>query len=281
VTRRFAFVAITLLGACIDLDEPPPSPSVMYIADRGANRVTRFDGVTGEYLGELAMNDRPSCVRPGPDGALYVASFGDSEVTRIDPTTGETLGLFYKDTNILEEPVELLFRGSELVVLGNDTNNAIVIDASGTMIHDVGYPDMRGAHDFVFGDDDLLYVATEHDVSTNSTMQVWDVASGTQLGTFGSLDQIANASGIALVDGALLVTDFERGTLLRFDGHVPTVLATGLKHPVALELGLDGMLYIADETGVVRYTRKGVRDGMFIAKGPHFVSARSLTITAR
>ena len=52
----------------------------MYIADRGANRVARFDGVTGEYLGALAENDRPSSVRPGPDGALYVASFGDRDV---------------------------------------------------------------------------------------------------------------------------------------------------------------------------------------------------------
>lgn len=269
------------VGACIDLDAPPPPPSVMYVADRGANRIVTFDGVTGEYLGALAENDRPSCVRPGPDGALYVASFGDSEVTRIDPTTGETLGLFYKDTNVLEEPVELLFRGTELVVLGNDTNNAIVIDASGTMTHDVGYPDMRGAHDFVFGSDGLLYVATEHDVSTNSAMQIWDVASGEQLATFGSLDQIANATGVALVDGALLVTDFERGTLLRFDGQEPTILATDLKHPVALELGLDGMLYIADETGIVRYTAGGVRDGMFIAKGANLTSARSLTITPR
>src|SRR5688500_12948073 len=167
----------------------------MYVADRTANRIVRFDGVTGEYQGEVAQVDRPSSMRLGPDGMLYVAGYGDSEVTRVELATGAQLD-FYQNTEVLEEPVELVFRDRQLVVLGHDTHNAIVIDPSGAMVRDVGYPDMRGAHDFVFGDDGLLYVATEHDVSLGTALQVWDVSTGEMVHRFGTLDQIANATGI-------------------------------------------------------------------------------------
>src|SRR6185503_8108354 len=112
-------------------------------ADRGANRIVEFDGLTGDWGRDVTSVDRPSSVRLGPDHGLYIAAFGRSEILRIDAGAQHS---FFQDTEILEEPVELIFRGRELVVLGHDTHNAIVIDPTGTMTHDVGYPDMRGAH---------------------------------------------------------------------------------------------------------------------------------------
>jgi len=249
----------------------------MFVADRTANRIVRFDGVTGDWLGELAAIDRPSSVRLGPERMLYVAGFGDSAIVRIDARTGAPSGMFFQDTEILEEPVELVFRGAELVVLGHDTHNAIVIDPSGAMVHDVGYPDMRGAHDFVFGPGDLMYVATQYDVTLGSAIQVWDLALGAMVDRFASLDQLANATGIATVDDALYITDYERGQLVRFSGHAMEILADDLVHPIGLELGPDGLLYVIDDRGIHRYATDGSYVSLFAAIGEHLVGPRSAT----
>ncbi|HEY5946243.1 MAG TPA: hypothetical protein VIV40_12160 [Kofleriaceae bacterium] len=276
MTRR-ALVAFVVIAGCGDNAAPAPA-SVMFVADRTANRILQFDGVTGEFGGEVATVDRPSSVRFGPDHQLYVAAFGGSEILRIE--AGAPTG-FFRDTEILEEPVELIFRGPELVVLGHDTHNAVVIDPDGAMTHDVGYPDMRGAHDFVFGDDGLLYVATEHDVSLGTAIQIWDVQAGTMVGQLGTLDQLANATGIANVDGQLYVTDYERGRILRFDGDAPVVIADDLVHPISIELGPDGLFYVIDARGIHRYAQDGTYVSLFVPIGDHLVGPRSATFVLR
>jgi sugar lactone lactonase YvrE len=278
VTQRFVFVAVAL-AACADSPEPPAS--VMFVADRTANRIVQFDGVTGEWLGEVAAVDRPSSMRLGPDGMLYVAGFGRSEILRVDARSGAAAGSFFQNTEILEEPVELTFQGSELVVLGNDTQNAIVIDPTGAMVRDVGYPDMRGAHDFVFGNDGMLYVATEYDVVLGTAIQVWDLAAGAMVHRFGTQRQIANATGIVALDDALYVTDYERGRLIRFDAERPEVLAVGLVHPISLEVGLDGLFYVTDERGIHRYDREGNYVSLFVPIGEQLVGPRSVTFVPR
>ena len=278
MTRRFVMFAVTL-AACAG--EPEPAPSIMVVADRSADRLVAFDGVSGEWLGELASVDRPSSMRLGPDGMLYVAGFGRSEILRVDARAGGTLERFYRNTEILEEPVELLFRGTDLVVLGHDTHNAIVIDLTGAMVRDIGYPDMRAAHDFVFGDDGMLYVATQHDVELRAAVQVWDVALGTMVHRFGTQAQLANATGIVAVDGVLYITDYERGRLIRFDGDQPHAIAVGLVHPISLELGPDGLFYIADERGIHRIDRDGSYISLFVPTGEHLVGPRSVTFVPR
>ena len=274
MTRRalVSFLAITA-GGCGD-NLSAPEPTSLFIADRGANRIVEFDGLTGDWVRDVTSVDRPSSVRLGPDRALYVAAFGRSEILRIDAGASHQ---FFQDTDILEEPVELLFRGSELVVLGHDTHNAIVIDPTGTMTHDVGYPDMRGAHDFAFAPDGLLYVATEHDVSLGTAIQVWDVNAGTMIGHFGSLDQLANATGIVAQGDDLYITDYERGLILRFTDGVPTTIADGLTRPVSIELAPDGRFLVIDDRGVHRYDIDGSFITTLIPIGEHLVGPRSST----
>jgi sugar lactone lactonase YvrE len=251
----------------------------MFVADRTANRIVQFDGVTGEWVGEVATVDRPSSLRLGPDRSLYVAAFGGSQILRFDPAARTMTAPFFQDTEILEEPVELIFQDLELVVLGHDTHNAVVLDPSGTMVRDIGYPDMRGAHDFAFGADGLLYVATEHDVSLGAAIQVWDIDTGTMAHRLGTLDQLANASGIVAVDDELYVTDYERGRLIRFAGDEPTVIAEGLVHPISVELGPDGRFYVIDERGIHRLERDGAYDSLFVSD--HLVGPRSVTFVLR
>ena len=278
MTRR-ALVSFLLVGsaACGD-NATAPQPSVMFVADRTANRIVEFDGVTGEWLADGPSVDRPSSVRFGPDHKMYVAGFGGSEILRVDAGTQSS---FFRDTQILEEPVELLFHGPELVVLGHDTHNAVTIDPTGAMVHDVGYPDMRGAHDFAFGSDGLLYVATEHDVPLGTAIQVWDVTAGTMVHHFGTLDQLANATGIAAVGDDLYVTDYERGRLIRFTAGTPTIIAEGLVHPISIELGFDERFYVIDERGVHRYEIDGSYVSLFVPIGEHLVGPRSATFVLR
>lgn len=254
----------------------------MFVADRTADRIVRFDGVSGAYEGEVVAIDRPSSTRLGTDGALYVAGFGRSEIVRVDPHTGAILDRFYRDTTVLEEPVELLFRAGQLVVLGHDTKNAVVIDPSGTMVTDLGYPDMRSAHDFAFASDGLLYVATGHDVSTGSALQAWDLERGVLVDRFGGLDEVANATGIVAVGEDLFVTDYERGTLLRVapDRSI-TVVTTGLVHPISVELGLDDSLYLIDDWGIQRFDQDGAFLQLLVPRSANLVGARSLTLVPR
>src|SRR5688500_6899103 len=105
MTRRFVMFAVTLAACAGEVESPP---SIMVVADRTADRIVAFDGVSGEWLGELASVDRPSSMWLGPDGMLYVAGFGRSEILRVDARAGGTPERFYRNTEILEEPVELL-----------------------------------------------------------------------------------------------------------------------------------------------------------------------------
>lgn len=247
----------------------------MLVADRGADRIRKFDGVTGEWIADLATIDRPSSMRRGPDGALYVAGFGDSAIFRVSDDGTQTV--FFRDTQVLEEPVELLFRGPELAILGHDTNNAIMVAPTGAMVRDIGYPDMRGAHDFVIDDRSRMYVATQHDVVLGTAVQVWDLNNGRMIAMRGSLEEVANATGIVAIDDVLYVTDYERGTIVRFAGDT-RIIARGLVRPVAIEIGLDGLLYVADDRGIHRFEHDGSYAGKLA--GDHLTGVRSFVFEA-
>jgi DNA-binding beta-propeller fold protein YncE len=230
--------------------------STLFVTDYGASAIVRFDGATGERIDVFAELDRPASVQVSPDGELYAAGFGRGEVARFDLATGAPLGVFFYDTTVLEEPMQLLWRGDELYVLGNDTQNTVVIDPAGRMMRELGYPTMRGAQDFAVAETGELFVATESHPELGSAVQVWDTATGTLLRHFGGRAELAFASGLAFADGVLYVSDFERGTVTCFDpatGRSLGVLVEGLHAPARLHLGPDGALYVLDATGLLRF----------------------------
>lgn len=274
-------------GCAVEPVEPSDDlhPGALFVTDRGGDAILRYDTMTGDLLGVFAEGDakrveRPSSVRLGPDGHIYMAGFGHGEVVRYDALSAHMMGVFFWDTGELEEPVELLFRGNDLVVLGNDTNNAVVIDSTGTLVRNFGAPDMLGAYDCAFGPDGLLYVGVPSHIDHGTAIQVWDVDTGTLQRHFGTYDQLATATGIAFGDGFIYVADHERDQVVRFDaatgGPRGVLVADGLVDPVSLDVGPDGALYIVDATGVKRF-----HDGTlspFIAAGDGtLVQPRSVT----
>lgn len=269
VVARFAgalFIVATApscVGTDTDDATSPSVPSTVFISDYRANAIFRYDGVTGEFGGVFAAGaaqrvDRPASVRLGPTGQLYSAGFGRGDVVRYDMHSGAMMDVFYWDTTLLEEPVELLFHGEELVVLGNDTKNIVVIDPAGTVVRSFGDPTMRAAHDFVIVDG-TLYVATESHPQLGSAIQAWDLATGTLLHHFGTIDELAFAAGIAHgPDGLLYVCDFERDRVVRFDPSTGASLGvlvgeSVLTEPVSLDFGPDGTLHVLDRIGLHRF----------------------------
>lgn len=263
-----------LLGACgVEPVEPPPS--TLFVTDYQTSSIVRYDGTTGALIDVFASGaaqrvDRPASVQRGPDGLLYSAGFGRGDVVRYDLATGAMMDVFYWDTRLLEEPMELLFHGDHLLVLGNDTKNVVELDRTGYPLRELGYPTMRGAQDFVLGDGGQLFVATESHPELGSAIQVWDLATGTLARHFGSYAELAFAAGLALHDGVLYVCDWERGRVLRFDPATGTSLGVlvdeGLLLPVELDVGPDGTLHVLDATGLHRFDREtGASLGRLVA----------------
>ncbi len=254
---------VSLIG-CTTTEVDSGPGGTIYVSDYSADAVVRYDGRTGELIDVFAQGyedhvDRPANVRLGPDGNLYVAGFGHGDIVRFDMATREMMDVFYRDTGVLEEPVELLFHGDELVVLGNDTQNAVIVSRDGVSRRNFGHPTMRAAHDFAFGPDGYLYVATESHPQLGTSIQVWDLATGSLVRSFGRAadGEISFATSLAFDHfGTLYVTDYIAGQVMRFDPATGEYLDTridGLEYPVGLELGTDGKLYVLDELGIRRF----------------------------
>jgi sugar lactone lactonase YvrE len=244
-----------LVGLLIGCSEPTSIDSTLFITDYRANAIVRYDGATGELIdvfasGAAARVDRPASVQRGPDGFMYAAGFGRGDIVRYDADSGDMMDVFYWDTTLLEEPMELAFHRDQLLVLGNDTKNLVVIAEDGRAMREFGFPTMRAAQDFVI-DGERVFVATD----TNPTaIQVWDLATGTLVRAFGTYDDVWYATGLELHAGVLYVCDWERQRVMRFDpetGASLGVLAdTHLSAPVELAIGPDGGLHVLDANGV-------------------------------
>lgn len=268
MVRAALLAALIASGGCADGPEAdceacrPRPPSTLFVTDRGGDSILRYDGVTGQFddvfaSGLTSRIDRPSSVRLGPSGHLYLAGFGRGDVVRFDVESGAMMDVFYWDTQLLEEPVELLFRGDDLVVLGNDTQNAVVIDAQGAATRSFGYPDMRAAHDFVMSpDESRIYVATDSHPQLGSALQVWDATTGALIRHFGTASELTSATSVALGgDGLLYACDYERNEVVRFDpatGALVGIVTGLLDAPVSIDFGPDGALYVLDRVGIHR-----------------------------
>jgi sugar lactone lactonase YvrE len=276
-------IAVSAL-ACHAIDtiptEPPPSAegpaATLFVSDYRAGAVFRYDGASGRADGALAAIpalERPSAVALGPGGQLYAAGFGRGEIARYDAATGARRDVFFWDTRLLEEPVSLLFRGDDLIAIGNDTHNAVVLTPSGRVQGSFGSPTMRAAQDAVLADAETLIVATEQHPALGAAIQVWSIERGELIRAFGAPGEISAATGIALgPDGTLYASDRDRGRIVRFElatGRAlePLVVA-GLEAPTRLQLGPDGALYALDAVGVHGFALDtGAHRGLVVAVG--------------
>jgi len=86
----------------------------LYVSSWGTNDVLRYDGTTGDFLGEFARAGSGGLSGPhglsfGPDGNLYVVSQNTNNVLRYDGATGDFLGTFVPAVGHLDGPTALFF----------------------------------------------------------------------------------------------------------------------------------------------------------------------------
>jgi hypothetical protein len=261
-------------------------PSTVFLSDRGNDTILRYDGRSGNFhsvfaQGRASRIDRPASLRLGPSGYAYLAGFGIGDVVRYDMASGAMKDVFYWDTTLLEEPLELAFRDGEVLVLGNDTGNVVVLDAQGNALREIGY--MRNALDMVLAPDQrTLYVGVETDTAA---IQVWDVDTGMLVREMGRPDELASGTSLAIArDGSLYACDWQREQIVRFDPATGELLDTivmpgSLRVPVAIDFGPDGALYALDEDGLHRMDPEtGLELQLLIAaRDGHNVRPRAFT----
>lgn len=206
------------------------------------NVISRYDGVTGEYLGVFAEGYLVfQCIRDLEfnDGYLYVASGCTDEVVRLDGTTGKFVDVFVAaGSGGIDEPQELVF--------GPDAN-------------DDGVPE--------------LYVSGR----SSSNVVRYDGVSGQPLGSYVA----SNSGGLDLPGGitfdptgsSLLVASTRSGKVLKYDALTGASLGVVTPDlypyvPKDVDFGADGLLYVIDSGGrILRFTADGTYVDDYIPSG--------------
>lgn len=261
-------------------DSDPPTVD-LFVSSRGTDSVLRFDGETGAPRGTfVAPGDGGLSVtqevRFTSGGDLLVTGRYTSDILRFDGEDGEFLGPFSSGL-ALREPTKLdrgpdghwyvsQWAGDRQVVRFDGETGAYLGPAT-----DVA-PTLGCGHAWdAVGD---LYVA---DYGAGVVLRY---ASGALVGPVASAPLVGPVNVWFDADGTLLVADWERGAIERFDPSTGTHLGTlvdGLLNIEGVAIGPDGRLYVADWSAdrIERFEADGTPLGTF-ASAPRLEEPNSL-----
>lgn len=113
----------------------------LYVASFDNDRVLRFDGASGAYLGVFVSTGSGGLDGPdaglafGPDGDLYVPSFFNHRVLRYDGATGAFVGVFVSTSpGNLVQPRAVVFHAGSCYVASSLNNRVLRYDLSGVFL---------------------------------------------------------------------------------------------------------------------------------------------------
>jgi len=203
-------------------------------------------------------------VDPGGGRIWVAARRGLSEWT----ADGKHVRTISADSSHLEDPTGIMRIGGEVFVLSMDKKRMMVFGLDGSLLHEFGYPALIRAKDFKLGLDGMLYVGAQMlDTSIPGLVSVWDPKHttpeakpvGYRVPPDTSDDGTLWVNGLAFDDdGKLLITEFYRGRIERWD------LDRNVKLDVLLdsghwgtyrdiERGPDGLIYVSGPAGLYRF----------------------------
>jgi len=151
----------------------------LIVANFDADKVTRYDGTTGEIIDNFVSRssgglDGPDGITNGSDGSLYVSSGLTNEILRYNGTTGSFIDVFVSSgSGGLSEPHGLIFGPDDsLYVASTDSDQVLRYNGTTGAFKDIFVSDatLDLPFDLVFGNDtNNLYVTNEFfgNITTN------------------------------------------------------------------------------------------------------------------
>jgi DNA-binding beta-propeller fold protein YncE len=218
----------------------------LFVSAASRNAVYRFDGSTGQFLGEFVASGAgglsdPQGIAFGPDGHLYVASNGSNNILKYDGQSGNFLGVFA--TPGMGWPAEINFRGNHLYVSDFAGNRVARYDATTGAFLGNFATGIVGADGQSWDSAGNLYVSSWGDAS----IKKYDGTTGTFLGNFvspGSGGLNGPLDNLFLPNGDFLVSAFNSQSVKRYSANgVYLGDAFSIIAPQGLQLGPDGFLY--------------------------------------
>jgi sugar lactone lactonase YvrE len=233
-------IAVASLGlAAITL----PAQADFLVGNTLGNSVSRFDAVTGAYLGDFITAGSGGLTAPdaltfGPDGNWYVSSGTDAsgQILRYNGQTGAFMGVFAQGGG-LNRPYGSAFgpdgnlyvasfRSDEILRYNGQTGAFIDVFASG---NGTAAGLLNGPNGLLFGADGSLYVTTEGSVA----------------------DADGNVS--FLYESQIVRYDLAAGTGQVFASQpAATPNGNGYVSLLGLAYGPDGLIYTSDYAGGIR-----------------------------
>lgn len=252
---------------------------VLYVADRDANAILRFNAVTGEFIdalwGESPVRDGVTTTEPhqlGLDflGRMYIVNFNSGNVDRGDPIFGGELTRYYSDP-WMEEAVDIEFDKLYSFILGNDHQNMHVADLeTGEHIVEIGYgrtcPALEWPHDMTWHKSaKALLITNDHQIC-GGHVHLWDMRNVHEayiIAAFGK-NELQIPTGVAYgPDGNIYVGSWWDQSVYRYDGNNFDLLGVYIDEntypfenppsPIKFEFRPDGKLYMSTWQGIMRF----------------------------
>ncbi|MCB9685524.1 MAG: hypothetical protein H6738_21015 [Alphaproteobacteria bacterium] len=277
--------------ACLDPATGTPRVDVeVWVADQGAGELivwrSRDPGGADLVADAARLGDgfAPSAVAVDGDG-LLVADFATGALTSLT-TDGAVLGRTRVDPAQavrLEEPCAVRVEGAHLLVLANDSRNLVELTRDGEVVRELGAErPLRSAHGFDLLDADLVIVASSPTTPDAGLLGIWDLATGDRVSDLARWPRLEEATDVlALDDGTVAVADWWTGTVSRWDpstGERLEDLGEGLAHPVALDRGPDGAIWVLADDGAWRIGDDGAElEAPLALRWPRNLAVRAVT----
>jgi len=196
----------------------------LYVSSYSTHSILRYDGVTGEFLGEFVTPGdglgRPGQFAWGPDGHLYVCSWDNSSVLMYNGQSGVFKKIFIsKGKGGLDGAWGLVFEDDgNLLVASSENDKVLRFDSGGNFVKEipVAHTGLNQPRRLIRDSAGTVYVTG---LSSDSVIAI-DAQDSARVFVSGGLGGLDQPSGMAFdPDGNLLVCSMGGdGTVLKYDG---------------------------------------------------------------